>query len=270
MNEQERRGLIQDYLGRLADELGDAPGAARRELVEDVRGHIEEAWAVSPDKGRAALLNILDRLGTPEAVAREMRERLGAGLSPTREGPGLLEIAALALTALFWPIGVLLAWVSPRWRTRDKVIATLIPALGFALVVGMSMVASAAYTLAPAVTSVAVQVTAETTNDGRSTVAPDQPPAVADRDTAADSSARVVQAILARFLVFYGLLGAPFTSALYLALRLRSRDRRAAATLVASVAILVAVAVIALALTAPVAGSATGAASESATAVLTS
>lgn len=47
MNEDERRDLIEGYLSRLARELDDIPPSARRELIEDVRNHIEEAWAAS-------------------------------------------------------------------------------------------------------------------------------------------------------------------------------------------------------------------------------
>ncbi len=36
----------------------------------------------------------------------------------------------MVLTVIFWPVGVLLAWLSPRWFARDKVAATALPALG--------------------------------------------------------------------------------------------------------------------------------------------
>ncbi len=50
---------------------------------------------------------------------------------------------------------------------------------------------------------------------------------------------RAVQSLLARVLAFYGLPGAPFTAALYLALRMRPRPRRAAVLVPAITATLV-------------------------------
>ena len=91
MNEREKRQLIEDYLSRLERALSGVNGGARRELVEDVRGHLEEAWAASSDHSRAALLNILERLGDPETLAAEQRERLGPAeppsCSPSYSGP---------------------------------------------------------------------------------------------------------------------------------------------------------------------------------------
>lgn len=77
MTERERLEIVDDYLGRLDVQLHDLPQGIRIDLIEDVRRHIEEAWGDSPDKSRVVLLNILDRLGEPEELAREGRERLG-------------------------------------------------------------------------------------------------------------------------------------------------------------------------------------------------
>ncbi len=82
MNEREKAELVEAYLGRLSRALRGAPAGQRRELLEDVRGHIEEAWAESPDRGRASLLHILDRLGEPEDLAREQYEHPTTGPRP--------------------------------------------------------------------------------------------------------------------------------------------------------------------------------------------
>ncbi len=52
MNESERQALVERYLRELSRELGDVPASRRRELLEDVRSHIEEGWANSPDRSR--------------------------------------------------------------------------------------------------------------------------------------------------------------------------------------------------------------------------
>lgn len=44
---------------------------------------------------------------------------------------GTLEIAAVALTPLLWPVGVILLWTSNAWKTRDKLIGTLVPPGGY-------------------------------------------------------------------------------------------------------------------------------------------
>lgn len=49
----------------------------------------------------------------------------------------VLVLAAVGGTAVLWPVGVLLVWASPRWRLRDKLIATALPlgGLSFSLLV---------------------------------------------------------------------------------------------------------------------------------------
>ena len=247
MNDEERRALIQEYLDRLARELGDLPRATRDELVTDVRGHIDEAWGDSPDQSRAALLNILERLGPPESLAREARERLGLPARAERPPAGPLEIAAIALTALFWPVGLILAWLSPMWRTRDKIIATAIPIVGLVLV---PIVSFAAYvtpaTPAVAEVSTVVSVTEEETNEP----AGDRLGPVAPAPTS--RPANVVVEVLSRFVVIAGIVGAPFFAAGYLALTL-GRRRAGLALLAATVVVLFAVAIVVIGLT-PVSG----------------
>jgi hypothetical protein len=44
---------------------------------------------------------------------------------------GILEIAAIVLLPFFWVIGVILLWLSPAWKTRDKVIGTIFSLGGY-------------------------------------------------------------------------------------------------------------------------------------------
>ena len=48
---------------------------------------------------------------------------------------GVVEVLALVLTPLIWPIGVILLWLSPAWSVRDRLIGALVPPGGYALVV---------------------------------------------------------------------------------------------------------------------------------------
>ncbi|HOG48504.1 MAG TPA: hypothetical protein PLJ35_05735 [Anaerolineae bacterium] len=213
MNERDRERLINRYLARLERELDDVPREARRELVEDVRGHIDEAWAASPERDQAALEGILARLGTPEALAREERERLGLGAPPA--ALGLLEWAAIVLTVVFVPIGLILAWLSSHWRTRDKTVATGIALAGLVLLCGLSYAGQQAYRATPAV----VRAT-ETSDPGQ----------WQGLQAAARRSLQGPPAI-AIGLVLAGVWGAPLGAAAYLALRVRAAVRRRVAIL---------------------------------------
>ena len=235
---------MNDYVGRLARALGDVPAEVRRELVEDVRGYVEEAWAAAPQQDRAALLNILARLGEPEALAQEERERLGL-TPPHPAGPDLLAAAAVVFTALFWPVGVILAWLSPRWSGRDKVVATLLPVLGLLLVLLSSFAAASAYSGSVPQPAQVATVEAEGTPSATSLA-----PAGAERENQRPGREQVqtqedgtqegiwpvpppsvwasgLASAAAGALLVYLWIGAPLTAAAYLGLRL-GRRRRAA------------------------------------------
>jgi hypothetical protein len=122
--------LIDGYLARLQAASANLPKSARHELVEDMRSHIAEARNREPGETDATILNILDRLGDPAAVVAEARERLGIR-APQPYRPGLLEIAAVILVPFFWPVGVILLWMSPAWRWPDKLIGSLVPPGGY-------------------------------------------------------------------------------------------------------------------------------------------
>ena len=117
--------IINGYLSRLEAETADIPRTERRELIDGVREHIAAARDQMPEETDAALLNLLDRLGDPAELAREERDRLELR-APYPSRIRLLEVAALVLTPLIWPIGVILLWTSNAWNVRDKLIGTLI------------------------------------------------------------------------------------------------------------------------------------------------
>lgn len=147
MDDPVQEQLIEAYLQDVEASLRDLPAMQRREIVEDLRAHIADAMAATGQPNEAALRTILDRLGEPAELARAARERLGvpAPAAPVEvvvvSRPGALEIAAIVVTALFFPVGLILAAISEQWRTRDKLIAALIPAVAFGLptVVGFAV-----------------------------------------------------------------------------------------------------------------------------------
>lgn len=122
--------IIAGYLARLETALEPVPDVRRQELLDDVRAHIAEARIALSDETDADLLNILDRLGDPADMAAAEIGRAESA-PPNRRTSRLLEIAAIVLLLLFWPIGVVLLWISDAWTTREKLIGTLVPPGGY-------------------------------------------------------------------------------------------------------------------------------------------
>lgn len=135
--------LVHDYLGRLeAASWPLAPGR-RAELVGEVREHIETALSEAGRRDDVTVRNVLERLGRPEEIVASEAD---AEPPPTRWAEsrptvvaaastwGPVEIAAIFLLTmgafllpLFGPaIGLALVWLSSRWTTREKAIATAI------------------------------------------------------------------------------------------------------------------------------------------------
>ena len=122
--------IITEYMSRLERALASVPDVRRHELLDEVRAHIDEARSELPNETDADLLNILDRLGDPAETAAAELSRLESAPSNRRNWRGL-EIATIVLLPLFWPVGVILLWLSDTWTTRDKLIGTLLPPGGY-------------------------------------------------------------------------------------------------------------------------------------------
>ena len=123
------------YLKELDRALADLPRERRREIVEDIRNHIEEG---SRDAGGDVhILTLLDELGDPEVIASDALERFGI----TRTRAGALEgvaisallVGGVVVPAVGWVVGVVLLWLSRVWSTREKLIGTFLLPGGLAL-----------------------------------------------------------------------------------------------------------------------------------------
>ena len=142
--------LVDDYLDRLEQELANFPAARRRELVQEISGHIAEARAALDDETEADVRNLLDRIGDPADIAAEA----GIGAQPQAtplppapvqpparaRGSGwdvvalvMLLIGGLILPVIGWFIGVVLLWISETWSTGEKLLGTLLVPGGLAL-----------------------------------------------------------------------------------------------------------------------------------------
>lgn len=135
--------LVDGYLGRLELELLDVPTPRRKEIVDEIRDHIAEEREGLEDESDADLMNLLDRLGDPAEIAAAARD----GLSRTQPAQsvaqvGILEILALILTPIVWPVGVILLWASSAWTTRQKLLGTLIFPGGYPVLINALFLAS--------------------------------------------------------------------------------------------------------------------------------
>ena len=127
--------LVESYLQDLRRALGDLPKERRREVVDEVAEHIAESRAGLPVESEVEIRNLLERVGDPEEIAAEARERFGVRPRET----GIREISAIVLLlvggfvfGIGWFVGVVLLWASEAWTTRDKLIGTFIVPGGLA------------------------------------------------------------------------------------------------------------------------------------------
>jgi uncharacterized membrane protein len=65
--------IVDGYLARLDQELSEVAAPQRSELRAQIEAHISEARAALTDETDADLLNIVDRLGSPEEVVHDLR-----------------------------------------------------------------------------------------------------------------------------------------------------------------------------------------------------
>ncbi len=159
--------LVSDYLERLTRASYGLPEDRRVELLEEISEHIDSARAAGAAADEAAVRTLLDRLGEPEEIVASARDdepdQLGAGFAPARGHPPVgsawaaspvvtesvrpsttLETWAVVMLTLGsfvpvvgWLVGVVLLWLSRRWRWWEKLLGTLVvpfgPGLAFIL-----------------------------------------------------------------------------------------------------------------------------------------
>lgn len=126
--------IVERYLADLEQALTGMPASRRREIQDDISAHIDEARARLGGGDEAAVQALLERLGDPEEIAAEAGAR---AMPAPRQGadawvPWLLLLGGFVL-GLGWLVGVVLLWASASWRSRDKLLGTLVVPGGLAL-----------------------------------------------------------------------------------------------------------------------------------------
>ncbi len=114
--------LAAAYLTRLRHAAGGLPRARRRELLEAIQAHIDEARAA----GGVPLRDVLDGLGEPEEIAAAAGGGMRAGAGGHQIAAVVLLLAGGLVFFIGWFAGVVLLWTSDRWRWYDKVLGTLV------------------------------------------------------------------------------------------------------------------------------------------------
>jgi hypothetical protein len=146
--------LIADYLGRLRAASWPLATGRREELASEVAEHIDAALGDAGVRDEATVRNVLDRLGPPESsAAAEVGDGPAAQIPPPPAGApavavppariaGPVEVAALLVFAFGGivpfvgvPFGYALTFLSPRWTTRERIVAGVV-AFGCAAVLG--------------------------------------------------------------------------------------------------------------------------------------
>jgi uncharacterized membrane protein len=148
--------LVRGYLERLRAAASGLPPDRREELLAEVREHIGAAMTAGPgEPTEVSVRNVLERLGPPEEIVRAERDDPApppthhvAATAETATSPwGALEVAALVtlaaggivLPVLGLLIGLLLAWLSDRWTTQQKLVASAIALLPIILVLPLAL-----------------------------------------------------------------------------------------------------------------------------------
>jgi uncharacterized membrane protein len=115
--------LVEDYLKSLKGELRGLPSTRRGEILEEVNVHIAEARAGLTTE--VEIRTMLERLGPPEEIAAEAKQRFGIVQRP---GAPILEIATIVLLLVpvaGWVLSSVLVWFSTIWTKSDKIVGTI-------------------------------------------------------------------------------------------------------------------------------------------------
>lgn len=133
--------LVEDYLERLDEALAELPGSRRREIVQEIEAHIDEARAELDPEDELGVRNLLDRIGDPSEIAAEAAGEPLAEVARPRwrdiAAVILLPIGGVVFPFFGWLLGVVLLWVSDAWNTREKLIGTLVIPGGLLVPLGL-------------------------------------------------------------------------------------------------------------------------------------
>ncbi len=127
MNKSYDDKLISKYLARLDASLATLPSSQRVRILEEITSHISFVRSQVQEGDKCEVRNLLERLGTPEAIAAE------AGVQDSSQGNRRMD-ALVPFLLLFggfifmigWAVGVAKLWTSRSWTWWEKILGTLV------------------------------------------------------------------------------------------------------------------------------------------------
>ena len=96
---------VTEYLREVEVRLGSLPLLQRRELLADLEAHIAGERAERHVQSEGEVLEILERLGSPEVVAAAAWEEAGTGTPPVTPIPRI-ALARLGRRRRYWPAAI--------------------------------------------------------------------------------------------------------------------------------------------------------------------
>ncbi|MFJ3220189.1 HAAS signaling domain-containing protein [Kitasatospora sp. NPDC086801] len=158
MNNPVEHPLVRAHLDAVARYTAPLPEERRRELLADLREHVEVSLAESDPADETAVRRVLEQLGSPRQIADAALDEDGrARPEPESSGRTTLTVvfAVLPVPLSFVPaigpvlalvaavVAAIRAWRSTQWTRREKRLAALL-LLSPVLVTPLAGVAAAA------------------------------------------------------------------------------------------------------------------------------
>jgi uncharacterized membrane protein len=104
-----RHREVGEYLRRLQRQMGGIPDRRRDEILSEIEEHIDERLSELPGAGSVEVRNVLERLGDPEDIAAEARERFAVSTPARRRMSKGTKTVIVIAVAVFVGIPLLLA-----------------------------------------------------------------------------------------------------------------------------------------------------------------
>ena len=119
--------IVEQYLSDLRDALQSLSPNSAREFVAEIEQHIAEGRATLEPGDEVGLRNLLERIGSPVALASELQETEPSRSISTmdRATPWLIMLGGFAF-GFGWLVGLYGLWSSRRWRIWDKLLGTFV------------------------------------------------------------------------------------------------------------------------------------------------
>ncbi|MEO9181246.1 MAG: hypothetical protein ABI298_06315 [Acidimicrobiales bacterium] len=119
--------IVEDYLDDLKKALRYVSPSKSKEFLDGIEQHIIEGRSTLAPNDELGLRNLLERIGSPLALAMEIQESEPPGKASAMDGatPWLLMFGGFVFGA-GWFVGLYGLWTSRTWRIWDKLLGSLV------------------------------------------------------------------------------------------------------------------------------------------------